>query len=55
MGCCGRFGNAIAAWSSSFGDQIDVVVSSNDGMKHVHLQRMVKNQKVPTFGYDANS
>ena len=25
-------GNAIAAWSSSFGDQIDVVVSNNDGM-----------------------
>ena len=34
-------GNAIGTWSASFGDEIDVVVSNNDGMG--------------TFGYDANS
>ena len=25
-------GNAIGTWTASFGDQIDVVVSNNDGM-----------------------
>ncbi len=48
-------GNAIAAWSSSFGDQIDVVVSNNDGMGMSIFNAWSKAQKVPTFGYDANS
>ena len=30
-------GNAIGTWSSSFGDQIDVVVSNNDGNGNVHV------------------
>ena len=42
-------GNAIAAWSSSFGDQIDVVVSNNDWYGHVHLQRMVKGSEGPNL------
>ena len=29
-------------WTASFGDQIDVVVSNNDGMGNVHVQRMGK-------------
>ena len=48
-------GNAIAAWSSSFGDQIDVVVSNNDGMGMSIFNAWSKAQEVPTFGYDANS
>ena len=48
-------GNAIGAWSSSFGDQIDVVVSNNDGMGMSMFNAWSKDNKVPTFGYDANS
>lgn len=48
-------GNAIATWSASFGDQIDVVVSNNDGMGMAMFNGWSKSQKVPTFGYDANS
>ena len=32
MGGLATAGNAIGTWSSSFGDEIDVVVSNNDGM-----------------------
>lgn len=48
-------GNAITAWASSFGNQIDVVVSNNDGMGMSIFNAWSKDQKVPTFGYDANS
>jgi methyl-galactoside transport system substrate-binding protein len=48
-------GNAIGTWSSSFGDQIDVVVSNNDGMGMSMFNAWSKDNKVPTFGYDANS
>ena len=48
-------GNAIGTWSSSFGDQIDVVVSNNDGMGMSMFNAWSKDKKVPTFGYDANS
>ena len=48
-------GNAIGTWSSSFGDQIDVVVSNNDGMGMSMFNAWSKENKVPTFGYDANS
>ena len=48
-------GNAIGAWSSSFGDQIDVIVSNNDGMGMSMFNAWSKENKVPTFGYDANS
>lgn len=48
-------GNAISTWASSFGDQIDVVVSNNDGMGMAMFNAWSKENKVPTFGYDANS
>jgi len=48
-------GNAIGTWSSSFGDQIDVVVSNNDGMGMSMFNAWSKDNNVPTFGYDANS
>ena len=48
-------GNAIGTWSASFGDQIDVVVSNNDGMGMSMFNAWSKDNKVPTFGYDANS
>ena len=37
------------------GDQIDVVVSNNDGMGMSMFNAWAKDNKVPTFGYDANS
>ena len=48
-------GNAIGTWSSSFGKDIDVVVSNNDGMGMSMVNAWSKDNKVPTFGYDANS
>ena len=48
-------GNTIGTWSASFGDQIDVVVSNNDGMGMSMFNAWSKDNKVPTFGYDANS
>ena len=48
-------GNAISTWASSFGDQIDVVVSNNDGMGMAMFNAWSNENKVPTIGYDANS
>ena len=48
-------GNAINTWSASFGEQIDVVVSNNDGMGMSMFNGWSKAEGVPTFGYDANS
>ena len=48
-------GNAINTWSSSFGDQIDIVVSNNDGMGMAMFNAWSQTNGVPTFGYDANS
>lgn len=48
-------GNAISNWASSFGDQIDLIVSNNDGMGMAMFTGWSKENKVPTFGYDANS
>ncbi len=48
-------GNAIGTWSASFGDEIDVVVSNNDGMGMSMFNAWSKENEVPTFGYDANS
>lgn len=48
-------GNAIQTWSSAFGDQIDVVVSNNDGMGMAIFNNWSKAEGVPTFGYDANA
>ena len=48
-------GNAINTWSASFGDQIDIVVSNNDGMGMAMFNAWSKANGIPTFGYDANS
>lgn len=48
-------GNAIGTWSSSFGEEIDVVVSNNDGMGMSMFNAWSNDNKVPTFGYDANN
>ncbi|WP_297210045.1 substrate-binding domain-containing protein [uncultured Flavonifractor sp.] len=48
-------GNAIGTWASSFGDQIDIVASNNDGMGMSMFNAWSKANGVPTFGYDANS
>ena len=48
-------GNAINTWSASFGDQIDVIASNNDGMGMSMFNAWSKDKKVPTFGYDANA
>ena len=48
-------GNAIGTWKASFGDKIDVVVSNNDGMGMSMFNAWAKKNKVPTFGYNANS
>ena len=48
-------GNAINTWSASFGDQIDVIASNNDGMGMAMFTGWSQANGVPTFGYDANS
>ena len=48
-------GNAISTWSASFGEQIDVVVSNNDGMGMAMFNGWAQANNRPTFGYDANS
>ena len=47
-------GNAIGTWSASFGEQIDIIASNNDGMGMSMFNAWSKENKVPTFGYDAN-
>ena len=51
----GTAGNAIGTWTASFGDQIDIVASNNDGMGMSMFNAWSKENNVPTFGYDANS
>lgn len=48
-------GNTIGTWASSFGKQIDIIASNNDGMGMSMFNSWSKENKVPTFGYDANS
>ena len=48
-------GNAISTWSASMGDQIDLVISNNDGMGMAMFNGWSKAEGVPTFGYDANA
>lgn len=48
-------GNAIGTWASSFGEQIDIVASNNDGMGMSMFNAWSQTNKVPTFGYDANA
>ena len=40
-------GNAINTWSASFGDQIDIVVSNNDGMGMALFNALVPGQQRP--------
>ena len=42
-------------YSRKFGENIDVVVSNNDGMGMSMFNAWSKDNKVPTFGYDANN
>ena len=51
----GTAGNAIGTWTASFGDQIDIVASNNDGMGMSMFNAWSKENNVTTFGYDANS
>ena len=48
-------GDTLSAWSGDFGDQIDFVVSNNDGMGMSMFSKWAKEAKVPVFGYDANN
>ena len=48
-------GNAIGTWASSFGEEIDIVASNNDGMGMSMFNAWSKANEVPTFGYDANA
>ena len=48
-------GDTLTAWSGDFGDQIDFVVSNNDGMGMSMFSKWAKEAKVPVFGYDANN
>ncbi len=48
-------GNTLNIWAACFGDQIDVIVSNNDGMGMAMFSCWAKREKVPVFGYDANS
>lgn len=47
--------STITAWADSFGDEIDVVISNNDGMGMAMFHAWSQEAEVPTFGYDANS
>ena len=50
-------GNVITTWAGdeTSAEQIDVVVSNNDGMGMSMFNTWSKANGVPTFGYDANS
>ena len=47
--------DAMSGWATRFGDQIDMVVSNNDGMAMGCLQASNYPSGVPIFGYDANA
>lgn len=46
---------AMGGWATKFADQIDLVVSNNDGMAMGCLQASNYPTGVPIFGYDANA
>lgn len=46
---------AMGGWATKFGNQIDMVVSNNDGMAMGCLQASNYPAGVPIFGYDANA
>ena len=47
--------DAMGVWATSLGDQIDLVISNNDGMAMGCLQASNYPAGVPAFGYDANA
>ena len=47
--------DAMLNWATSLGNQIDMVVSNNDGMAMGCLQASNYPEGVPIFGYDANA
>ena len=47
--------DAMSGWATRFGNQIDMVVSNNDGMAMGSLQASNYPAGVPIFGYDANA
>ncbi len=46
--------SAIKEWSSDFGNDIDLIVSNNDGMGMAMFDTWAHSNGVPVFGYDAN-
>ena len=46
---------ALTTWTSSMGENIDLVISNNDGMGMAMFNIWSKANGVPTFGYDANA
>ena len=46
---------AMGGWATKFADQIDMVVSNNDGMAMGCLQASNYPAGIPIFGYDANA
>lgn len=46
--------NIFDTWSTTFGDQIDMVVSNNDTMGMAVFNAWGRKSGVPVFGYDAN-
>lgn len=46
---------AMGGWATKFGNQLDMVVSNNDGMAMGCLQASNYPAGVPVFGYDANA
>lgn len=46
---------AMGGWATKFADQIDMVISNNDGMAMGCLQASNYPTGVPIFGYDANA
>lgn len=47
--------DAMGGWATKYGDQLDLVVSNNDGMAMGCLQASNYPAGVPIFGYDANA
>lgn len=47
--------DAMGNWANQLGDQIDMVISNNDGMAMGCLQASNYPTGVPIFGYDANA
>lgn len=47
--------DAMSNWATRLGDQIDMVISNNDGMAMGCLQASNYPTGVPIFGYDANA